>query len=488
MAQLRTPSLMLLTPLILTLLVVQPTSALVASARRGQDRRLNGVGPREQQSGLSQEQCQALCSQYNCGSFNYHPATGGCEVLSPTACESYGLYVVRSTGWRWFDVVSDLTTESSQVLWQREACVRDGRCRDSCLRRLGENCRHSDQCQPLVTGGTQCASWTCQCDADHWQFNETLCLPRNQQLFTEGTFWVWKKIVNGLCSTQFDLKASKGVTIVLAEAYTHYSNRYVFELTPTYLYGNRILEGVTNSRYASVAVSMLSSDTFRTLGMSWCSGQMRFWESGGPYRISWNDGSAFNPTHMAIYSADSEGRWRFPERLVDPWFGDWSTERIYSIPRDTFISRRRHEQDFWVEFECRITRDCFWQARQEVYWNHGNILRAAFGGWDNTASAVQRHITGVGWSTHNYTETPGILSATEFRKFRVHFSPQAVSMYRGDETEPFVSHKLDPPITINYDGPQMCCNVENIEYKLAKYDSGWSYEGGFRWGEDLVPE
>ena len=481
------PVLLQLLMSLLLLLVAEPASALVASTRRGRDRRLINAGKIAEATGISQTQCQLVCQQHNCGSFNHHAESGSCEVFSVTACQSNSYYLTQSAGWSWYDVVTDLTAESNQTLWQQEACVRDGRCRDSCLRQLGQSCRHSDQCQHLVSGPTSCSSGSCQCASDHWQFNDTLCLPKDQQLFTDGEFWVWKKIVNGLCSTQFNVMSGGGVTIVLAEAFTHSSNRYVFTLSQSDINARRIEEGKSDSQIGSSRRTLLSGDKFRLLSMHWCSGKIRFSEVGHSNSIQWDDRSRFNPAYIAIYSTpQNEGRWRFPERLVDPWFGDWSPTRVYSIPRDTWILRRRTEQDFWVEFECRIAWDCMWKARQQNTWHDADIWKVVIGGWGNTASAIHRHVSVTGWHTYSHTSTPAILSATEFRRFRIHFTPERISVYRADEQEPFMAHDVIAPFTINFDGPFMCCNQGNIEYRLVQYDSGWSYEGGFRWGENLV--
>ena len=467
-----------------------PATALLASGRRGQHRRLVGASPAETLSGVSQQRCQLVCQQVGagCRSFNFHSVAGQCEVFAVTACDSSAYSVQPADGWTFYDVVTDLSAESNQTLWRQEACVRDGRCRDSCLRQLGQSCRHTDQCQPLVTGATNCSELVCRCSQTRWQYNETTCMRKTADLFTDGEYWVWKKIVNGMCATEFRVQSTGTVQVGVFEAYTHYTGRYVLKISQTHTNVYRYEHGASNQHLASISKNLATDIRYVPIQFSWCSGQLRL--SKGVSQVplfSWNDADPLQPAYLAVRSsANTDGHFRFDGNLVDPWFGDWSDGRIYSIPRDTWVLRRRHEQDFWVEFECRTTRDCFWNAREQDKWHDANIWQVVFGGWDNTASAVQHHPTGGSWHTYEHTSTPGILSATEFRHFRVHFSPPSISMYRGNETEPFIVHQIVQPFTINYDGPKMCCNEDNIEYKLAKYDRGWSYEGGFRWGENLV--
>ncbi|KAF0307634.1 hypothetical protein FJT64_021066 [Amphibalanus amphitrite] len=479
----------LLMMVVLVVMLLSPTSALVASGRRGQGRRLVGATPAETLSAVSQERCHLACHQRGgCRSFNFHPGTGHCQVFTVTACDSSSYIVEPADGWTFYDVVDDLSAESGQTLWSQEACVRDGRCRDSCLRRLGQGCRHTQQCQPLVTGVTNCSELVCSCSSDYWRYNETLCLPRYTQLFTDGESWVWKKIVNGMCSTDFRIKSTGTVEVGVFAAYTHYTGRYFMRISQTKMDVFRYVDGVSNSHLASISKTFETDSRYVRFNFHWCGGQLRISRGIGTTNLfSWNDASPLQPQYLAMRSSSfTEGYFKFAGDLVDPWFGDWSSDRVYSIPRDTMIARRRHEQDFWVEFECRITRDCNWMAREQTTWHGSNIWKVIIGGWDNSHSAIHRHVSGVGWQFYSHTATPAILSATELRRFRIHFSPQAIRVYRDNQTEPFMAHQVGAPFTINYDGPHMCCNVENVDFRLVQYDAGWGYEGGFRWGEDLV--
>ncbi|KAF0292679.1 hypothetical protein FJT64_009301 [Amphibalanus amphitrite] len=90
------------------------------------------------------------------------------------------------------------------------------------------------------------------------------------------------------------------------------------------------------------------------------------------------------------------------------------------------------------------------------------------------------------WSLATQVDSPGILSTTELRLFRIHFSPTQISVYRSNETTPLMSLAVTSAFTIRYDGPMMCCSDDNIEYRLVEYDSGWSHEGGFQWGVNML--
>ena len=431
---------------VLSLLLATSAESLTFSSRRGRGLLLRGAS-NWRVDRVTQLQCQAACVQRgNCRSYNYHAPSGRCEVFQYTLCDHHGYYTSRYSGWTWYDSVPDLREESSQLMWNQPLCVNYGYCRDSCTRHLGQYCRHTDQCRLKVSGSVHCRSYRCQCVDSHWQYNNTLCLQKNE-LTSDGRHWVWKSMVGGLCSSEFDVRAAGTVQLLLAEGYSTQANHYEITIgetasgarvelrrngvsidattptetpttaaesttqppvtkpsncssnatnsadtagtsttTATTTDGGCITETTTTApttTTTTVPPPLVTDSRHTKLLVHWCDGQLRVGPSGGTADLSWDDPARLQPTHLAFRTpGGGRGLWRFPEKLVDPWFGvDWSPQRIYTIPGDTVVARRRKpaQQDFWVEFECRSGAGCGWEARNKVAWSSGVVRRVIIG-------------------------------------------------------------------------------------------------------------
>ncbi|XP_037070332.1 uncharacterized protein LOC119091628 [Pollicipes pollicipes] len=473
----------------LVLALASPAHGHWASSRRGQNRRLTGVSVAETVPGISAAQCQLVCLQRgDCRSFNHHRVDAVCEIFTVTVCDHHSYYITSTDGWIWYDVVSDPSQESKSQLWTDSICTDGGRCRDDiCLRRLDEPCREHNQCRYHVTGGTQCSSSQCVCDSASWKYNTTLCEKTNIELTTDGEHWVFKELVNGICSMEFDAQATDDLRFVLTESNTHYSNRYHFRIGyngNSATYAERIQEGVRSDTFASYSGDLLDGNNYRRYGLHWCSGQIRFYRPGIDTYISWDDPERFSPGYIGISTA-LQGRWRFTKDMVDLWMGDWSDDRVYTIPRYSTLFRRATEQTFSVTFDCRASNDCNWLASDTVIWDHSHMYSIVIGGWGNQYSRVQRHTPGVGWATLASKKMSGIVSRSELRKFRIRFEPGRIRVYRASRPNAFLDATDPSPITINFHGPRSCCDSAGMDVRLVRYDRSWSYEAGYRWAEDL---
>ncbi|XP_037070808.1 uncharacterized protein LOC119091968 [Pollicipes pollicipes] len=171
--------------------------------------------------------------------------------------------------------------------------------------------------------------------------------------------------------------------------------------------------------------------------------------------------------------------------MVDLWMGDWSDDRVYTIPRYSTLFRRATEQTFSVTFDCRASNDCNWLASDTVIWDHSHMYSIVIGGWGNQYSRVQRHTPGVGWATLASKKMSGIVSRSELRKFRIRFEPGRIRVYRANRPNAFLDATDPSPITINFHGPRSCCDSAGMDVRLVRYDRSWSYEAGYRWAEDL---
>lgn len=511
---------------VLCLLLAGPARGITFSSRRGRGLRLVGASS-HRINHVSQLQCQAACvEQGGCHGYNYHAGSGTCEVLQVSVCDHHGYDVRGYAGWNWYDS-TDLQTETSQRMWNDSLCKTRGYCKDGCERHLGQYCRHAAQCRFLVSGDVHCSSYRCTCEDSHWQFNNTLCLRKNE-LRTDGRHWTWKALVGGLCATDFDARAADTIQLLISEGYSAHENHYKLTIgqtesgewvelrrngvfidtrpateapatagtttttQPSNCTGNSTGSGCTTTTTIPPP-PVLSSSSYTSLKVSWCSGQIRFSPYSGQPELAWDDPAPLTPTHLAFRTPGGvRGLWQFRDGLIDPWFAaDWSPARIYTIPEDTVLPRRRKpaQSEFSVEFECRSAAGCGWEARSGVTWStssvHLHVMRVLLG--VNSTENVILHYHRNEWLTKASLSAPDITDAGQFRRFRINITSEEIRVYRGAETEPFLSTQEPTPFNVGYDGPYSPPSSAGDpgQYRLVQYDDQWSSEAGFRWG--LLP-
>lgn len=297
---------------------------------------LYGASVAERVYDTSVMMCQLFCLLHeSCRSFNYHQSGRVCDILEESLCDDDSYYLSPSAGGSsWYDVV-DPATQSHLRLWGTPVCANDGRCRDGCLKELEKSCYNSVQCRLAITGTAACVSGKCQCDPDFWPYNQTLCLRKNDRARTEATHWAWKKIANDACYVDFEVKADAGVQFSLHEGYLYETYRYNMHIAvpgdPTN-YAERVHPGVSTYTFATKQDNYpLDPLNFQLFKVSWCGGIIQVYRPGIVTFFHWEDPSPIQVTHMAFKGEGA--RWKFASNVVDPWFGQWSDDRIYQLPR-----------------------------------------------------------------------------------------------------------------------------------------------------------
>lgn len=311
--------------------------AVYFSSRRGEGRRLENVSPLETGAPVSLVECLLNCSLLSdCQSFNYRAADATCEKFNSSACNAAGGGVEAEVGWQWFDLCPDPAQESSNQLWSDTLCTDKAVCRDDvCKKRLQESCFGDVQCQDLVDGPVLCDQ-TCECGAGSWQFNTTHCLPDTLEVLTDGMDWLWKKIHGDICRLEFNVMATDNIQVAVSETIDEPMNQYIFRIGKdgnTAITLERDPADGDASTVASYSGSTLSSTRFMSFSLDWCQGFVRIFRDGIMMFISYYDPQPFVPAYARFWSGERAEKWQLKANLVDLWMDDWSSERIYAVPK-----------------------------------------------------------------------------------------------------------------------------------------------------------
>lgn len=150
------------------------------------------------------------------------------------------------------------------------------------------------------------------------------------------------------------------------------------------------------------------------------------------------------------------------------------------------------DQPMTTEFEFRGPQDCWWVAAaglpREWYSVDTQLYRVTIGSWSNSISTIERF---KGRHVYlNYTYFPNVVTAGEFRRFKIQLkrvgAGMQIQVWKGDDAQPFLDATDSQGIDVRYEAFLNVNSPKAHELKLVKYNSDWSYEGGYRAGANLA--
>ncbi|XP_042893039.1 uncharacterized protein LOC122267117 [Penaeus japonicus] len=313
-------------------------------------------------------------------------------------------------------------------------------CSTACERGIDNSCTDNIQCQ-VVTENSHCTAssptspGTCLCDTHYWKYNATFCV---HQTSLDSSMWSWifKRVVNNMCSVTFTTRTPNDVFIHLG-SFDDWHNgitQYFFIIGG---WGNTqsILDR-DGTRLITVTTNGILTNTYQNFTLHWCSGYIRLGLEGVSPFIAWDDPSPFTVNTLGFMMDHSSGPAHifFPHNLVDPYFPtNIETGVIRTNGHHWFECKIMPDASLVTNinftFECKAVKDC--KVIFSRYDDHSQKYLVYFGGYSNTRSLLDDS-TGVIIDV----QTPDIVSGSEFRKFWIHVDGNTIRLVVGGVVAP----------------------------------------------------
>ncbi|KAF0311602.1 hypothetical protein FJT64_001824 [Amphibalanus amphitrite] len=470
--------------LTVSLLLGAVAEARYASGARRSGHRLSGdaVSPLEQHQVAEVGHCLNHCVRLpGCVALNFGTisATANCQLLGQRACD--GLPLVADAAVNYYDVYDDrqnVTAETKTPFWDDPGCGQDGYCAAECsAESKGEFCTTDAHCSENLKppGGFQCLNGTCQLSASFWEVRPGLALPRWQPWRIDSHVWTWKKLKPGMCSIDVSIKLGVGAVAHIAPSWVdeHTGTRLMFRFTTTttdlFYYDSasatfELAMGVNTN-------GMVNTDTFSSLRVSWCGGNMAIGPASNP-TLATAFASVSQPLDFVMVHSSYADSWMTVDSgVADPWLFEeagTTADAVMTVPSDSYAYHSiSPTNEVTVKYDCMAQRDCVVILRG----NSQQVLVVCIACWEDTQMGLNYYGEPIQGDTNLFRIGP-LLSETVYNTFTVHYSSGKVTVYRNDGKLPIYAatapHAMPEITMIGIGG---CCGAKTV--RIARYDPAW---------------
>ncbi|XP_042893038.1 uncharacterized protein LOC122267116 [Penaeus japonicus] len=307
---------------------------------------------------------------------------------------------------------------------------------------------------PNITG-------VCACDTHFWAYNASLCVHQTS-LDSMTWTWIFKKIVNDMCSVTFTVRTLKELYIHLGSFDDWHDG-----ITQYYI----ILGGWSNTqsildsrgtRIVTASTPQLMINDFQNFTLHWCNGQIRVRLQDGNDFISWDDPTPFVVRTIGFHiPSHDNSHLFFPHNLVDPYFPtsvETGTIRTngHHWHQCKIMPDASHVSKIKFRFECMAVKDC--KVLFGYRTTHSHQYQILFGSNYNANTQLFNALTGT-WVV--VINTPNVVSGSEFRRFWIDIDGPSISIGQGDDTStPLISYTdtVATTRTFTHISIATCCN------------------------------
>ncbi|XP_072040493.1 uncharacterized protein [Amphiura filiformis] len=275
--------------------------------------------------------------------------------------------------------------------------------------------------------------------------------------------YVWPDIPVGATTFTFNVRAATDVHIALSPIHGDAQNMYEIVLGG---WGNqnsaiRLCKGCEVQTYIHTP-AILSATEYREFRVSFENDLVEVSRFGEAPFLRFQNTDSIDIKYVGISTGfGSEGSWKF--------CGDWNFEPDCQT---TITPIAYNYQYVWPDipvgatgfrFNVCATNDVH-IALSPIHGDAPSMYEITIGGWGNNNSAIRLC---KGCDIKTYIDTPAILSATEYREFRVSFENDLVEVSRVSETA-FMRFK----------------NTDSIDVKNVGISTGFGSEGSWKFCGD----